>query len=135
MTRAIIPVVLVLLVFAVERITAEMVTCYQCEQEDSPVGSECWNASETLPTVECEHSCFTSMFQSGGNHLDNYWNVKRGCESGCSGSSNCLSQHYGACKYCCSSNLCNNIVSSPAVNVRISLPLLVVSALGLLVWL
>nr|XP_054756267.1 uncharacterized protein LOC129262209 [Lytechinus pictus] len=133
--RRAISLVLLVLVCAVEMIGAEMVTCYQCEQVDSPVGTDCWNASQTLPTVECEHSCFTSMFQSGGNYLDNYWNVKRGCVEACDGSSNCLSQHYGACKYCCSSNLCNDYVNSPAVNVRISLPLLVITALGCLAWL
>ncbi|XP_072167468.1 uncharacterized protein [Diadema setosum] len=110
--------------------TADVIQCYQCQQLEQPVWSDCWNASESLPTVECEGSCFTSMFQSGGNSLGNYWNVKRGCMAPCEHTENCLSQHYGECKYCCSSNMCNTFVSSLAICPRISMVLATVS----LVW-
>lgn len=123
-----------ILVYAVDRISAETKMCYQCQITDSPLWTDCWNASESLSTVECEGSCFTSMFQSGGNHLSNYWNVKRGCASDteCSPSENCFSQHYGACEYCCSSNLCNSIVNSSATVVGICLSIVTVCLLSIL---
>lgn len=105
------------LVIMIGSMTWAVHTCYFCEENNNPVGSDCWNqTAKVAKIVNCTKPCYTRIFQSGGGHdSSNYWSIKRGCtglhndENYCEESTNCDSKHFGACVTCCSENLCNGV--------------------------
>jgi len=106
------------------------ITCLKCSHDGpDPKMSDCWtNAPDAEDTeeVECESYCYSETFQSGGPSDDkNYWFINRGCAGAagttCSDSDNCKNEAWGACKRCCSGDLCNTDSPSGSNMVRASL--------------
>ncbi|XP_038071864.1 uncharacterized protein LOC119740588 [Patiria miniata] len=106
--------------------------CYECSYDQAnPKDSDCWRDVVNAPDsteVDCASYCYSETFQSGGpNENANYWYIRRGCagakDTTCSDSDNCHNDAWGACKRCCSGELCN--VDSPSGSNMVKASLLV----------